>query len=594
MLNRKWFPWLIVAAGSIAYANSGNGVFVFDDFRSIVNNEHLRQPLHYWHWILASGRPIVMATLAANYRISGLNVWSYHAFNLGVHIAAALVVYGLIRRTLLLPELRPYHDKSAAGLAFAAALLWLVHPLQTESVTYIIQRAEALMGLFYLLTVYCTLRGTEAFPAGHGWFALAVLACALGMGSKEVMVTAPIVVLLYDRIFLAESWAELFERRWPLYVGLAATWVILMVPIQIALGLIRDPSGGGGVGFHVTKVSPQDYALSEPGVIVHYLRLVFWPYPLCLDYDWPVAASAVEIAAPLLMVMGLLAATAWALWRRPRIGFLGAVFFLILAPTSSFMPFVDLAFEHRMYLALAPLVLLLVLGVQELLEDWSRRRQWSPWQQSAAAAGILAASTATLGAVTFARNMDYRSDVGFWTSTVAARPDNVRAHLNLGMALARQGRFREAAEQFGAVVREHPDDAEATQDLGWALLEGGQLEEAVRFLQKALEIDSDHAAAHVNLAKAVFLEAKASEAAGRADEASGKKQEAISHLRTAIQSNPDDALARFDLAQALMDVGDVDGAIEQYRGALKVRPDLVEAKRGLERALRLQNGRKVR
>ena len=180
----------------------------------------------------------------------------------------------------------------------------------------------------------------------------AVVACALGMGTKEVMATAPIVVLLYDRCFLAGSFREAFRRRWPMYVGLAATWAILGALV------IAYPWGAAtGAGFGLAEAGPWEYARTQPGVILNYLRLSFWPSSLCFDYSWPIATSAGQIIPAAAVIAALLAATLWALRRAPALGFLGAWFFLILAPTSSFVPIItEVAAERRMYLPLAAVV----------------------------------------------------------------------------------------------------------------------------------------------------------------------------------------------------------------------------------------------
>jgi hypothetical protein len=314
---RRWAPWLIALAGLAAYANSLTGVFVLDDQRWIVESSPLRQL-----WPPSSSRPLVHLTLALNYAWSGLAPWSYHIVNLVIHVLAGLTLYGLARRTL------PHEPaESAAGLAASVALLWLVHPIQTESVTYVIQRAESLMGLFYLLTLYCAARGP-------GWEAGAVLACLAGMLTKPTMVTAPLAVVVCDHAF----WGR---HRWKFYAALAATWLALAWALRAGAG---DWERSAGYGFQA--VSALDYAMSQPAVIMHYLRLMVWPHPLCLDYAWPVGVSWPATVA----VAVALAATGWSLWRRPAAGAVAALFWLTLAPSSSFIPINDLAFEHRMYL----------------------------------------------------------------------------------------------------------------------------------------------------------------------------------------------------------------------------------------------------
>src|ERR1022692_1539631 len=210
MNERKFIPLMVVAAGLLAYHNSFTGPFIFDDFYSIEDNPTIHHLWPIWQTLspprigapTVEGRPLVNLSLAINYALGGYRLWGYHALNLTIHILAALTLFGIVRRTLLQPRLQERFGAAADGLALAVAVLWMVHPLQTESVTYIIQRAESLMGLFYLLTLYCFLRAAGAGgPGRFWWLAASVFACLLGMATKEVMVSAPLVVLLYDRTF---------------------------------------------------------------------------------------------------------------------------------------------------------------------------------------------------------------------------------------------------------------------------------------------------------------------------------------------------------------------------------------------------------
>ncbi len=210
---------LQVLALLLAYSNSFQGEFIFDDKPAIVDNQDVRRlwpllPAVYPSspGLTTAGRPVVCLSLAVNYAISGTEVWSYHAFNLLVHILATLTLFGVVRRTLELPKRSARFGRRSMGLALAAALIWGLHPLQTESVTYIVQRAESLVGLFFLLTLYCVVRGEQSTAWRH-WRLLAVACCGLGMASKEVMVVAPVLVLLYLRVFVFDSWREAFRAR---------------------------------------------------------------------------------------------------------------------------------------------------------------------------------------------------------------------------------------------------------------------------------------------------------------------------------------------------------------------------------------------
>ena len=284
----------LVVAVSATYANSFHGPFVFDDIPSIVENQSIRQlgsarvlaaPPDA---ITTTGRPVVNLSLAINYAIGGLAVEGYHVVNLAIHILAALALFGLVRRTLLLPKLSAQFGGTATGLALAAALLWAVHPLQTESVTYIVQRAEATVGLFYFLTIYCLLRGATT-TRGRTWYAAALATCTLGMASKEVMVTAPLVAVIYDRIFIAGSFKETLRRRRSLWLALASTWVLLTLLLYSS----HNRAGSAGFGLGITV---WEYARTQFGCIVHYLRLVFWPSPLVLDYGSAVASTVAAFA----------------------------------------------------------------------------------------------------------------------------------------------------------------------------------------------------------------------------------------------------------------------------------------------------------
>ena len=367
----RFAPLLIVAAGAIVYVNSFEGVFLFDDALHIEENPRIQQ---LWPVadVLSGRRPAVDFSLAVNYAIGGLDVGGYHAFNLVVHLLAALTLFGVVHRSLRGRRCQDHLGRAAPELALTIALIWVVHPLQTQSVTYIIQRGESMMGLYYLLTLYCIIRGSDS-SRRVVWCGVAVLAGVMGLASKAIMITAPLTVLIYDRAFLTKSFREAFRLRWGLYLALVASWGVLAL-CGVAQGVL-DPveRPGTGVGFGYKGVTPGEYLLTQSGVIMHYLRLSIWPHPLCLDYAWPVARSVREIVLPGLVIIGLLIGTLWALRRRPWLGFAGTWFFLILGPTSSIVPIRDPAFEHRMYLPLAAVVTVLVAAAFSLL-GWIFRR----------------------------------------------------------------------------------------------------------------------------------------------------------------------------------------------------------------------------
>ncbi|MFQ5494822.1 MAG: hypothetical protein ACE5EX_05535, partial [Phycisphaerae bacterium] len=339
------------------YANSVRGVFLFDDSVHILRNPRIGD-LSDWRRVLSGTRPVVDLTLAINHAIGEWNVTGFHIVNIAVHALAAVTLFGLIRRTMMLIAGPRRSDGASVWLPLAAAAVWALHPLQTQSVTYVIQRAESLMGRFYLLTLYGVVRGARSSRPAC-WYIIAVAACALGMGSKAVMITAPLVTLLYDRQFLAGSLSAALRKRWGLYLALFGTWGIQWF-VGITPRALNPSIAGAHVGLSYPGTTPLQYALTQLGVLTTYLKLAVWPRPLCLDYTWPVARTIGAVAPFALLILPLATVTAWALWKRTVAGFLGACFFLFLAPTSSVVPIKDALFEHRMYLPLASLTVLAV------------------------------------------------------------------------------------------------------------------------------------------------------------------------------------------------------------------------------------------
>jgi tetratricopeptide (TPR) repeat protein len=530
----------LALAALAAYHNSFAGPFVFDDIPAVLANPSIR---HLWPLgpVLAppadggltiAGRPLVNLSLALNYAISGTAVGSYHAVNLAIHLLAALALFGIVRRT-------PGGGGPAVFPAFVIALLWTVHPLQTESVTYVMQRAESLMGLCYLLTLYCFVRHAERGPAGGGiWAGLLLLSCLLGMATKEVMVSAPLVVLLYDRTFVAGSFAAAWRRRRRLYLGLAATWLLL------AYLVLGSDHRGGTAGFD-SGLAWWRYAATQARAILLYLRLAVWPRPLVFDYGTAVADRMGAVAPALLLVAGLLAGTGVALWRWPRAGFLGAWFFLILAPSSSVLPIATQTMaEHRMYLPLAAIVAAAVLGLRAGLGGQ----------------GLLlgVAAAAALGLATIRRNADYRSAQALWGDTAVKCPDNSRAFYNLGNAWRDLGRPVEAVAPYEAAVRLRPDFAEAQNNLASVLVQAHRPLDAVGHFQRSIALNPDLAAPRYNFANVLAR-------LGRADEA-------VAQYEAALRIDPGLAEAQTNLGHLLLELHRWAEAAAHYEAAARLRP----------------------
>ena len=571
---------VIALGGLLAYSNTLRVPFLFDDLSSILRNSTIRDlgslnalsaPLDATG---ATGRPLVNLSLAFNYAIGRTDVRGYHLFNLSVHVACAFLLFGIMRRTL---------SRESVFLAGAVALLWIVHPLQTESVTCIIQRTELLGGFFLLLTLYGFIRSTSSAHARF-WAIFSILACAFGMAAKEFMVTAPLLVLLYDRSFVSGTFRNAWRARHGYYLGLAATWIVL------AGLLVQFPQRNHNVGFGL-GVSSWDYLLTQCRALTLYLKLSLWPHPLVLDYGMPVDPSLTAVWWRAVIVVGLLSATVWALWRRPMLGFVGAWFFVILSPSSSFVPLTTQTIaEHRMYLPLASVVVLVVL----LLWRYTGRY----------ALPVSLGLGVALVAWTWQRNEIYASGLSIWADTVAKAPGNFRAHYNFGNALAAAIRSADALAQYEAALRLKPNEPTILYNYASTLVQSGRVPEGIVCFQEALKYGPAKADVLVNLGaalasaerfpeaieayrRAASLEPKASDiraSLGSALIAAGHLDEGIRELEAAVATDPSNLDARVELADILAEIGRIDEATAHYNKALGLQPGSAALRQRLEQA----------
>ena len=540
---------LIALAGAAAYANSFSGAFQFDDIPAILNNPSLRQLWPPWipleppqGGMTVSGRPILNLTFALNHAISGDRLWSYHALNLLIHVGAALALLGIVGRTrhrLGRPDAQP--------VAVAVALLWVVHPLTTEAVTYIVQRAESLMALLYLLTLYGFVRAAEAGAprAGITWSLASVTACWLGMGVKEVMVSAPVAVLLYDCLFVTGSWAGAWRARRGYYLALVASWLPL---VFLVAGTGWDRSGT-----FVSGVSWGGYWLSQGEAIARYATLCVWPHPLAIEYGPPTAPLGLAWLLAAIVLAGAGIAVA-ACVRGRGWGFLPAICVLVLAPTSVMPGILQFAAEHRMYLPLAAVLTALVIGGRALVGDrgWPR----GAWPV------LLGLAVVALAATTVVRNRVYRDGLLLWSDNVAKKPASAVAQANVGECLLDRGRAAEAVAYCERAVALDPSKPIAHFNLGLAYEQTQRWAQALAEFSAALRLNSRLFPAGIK--------------AGRMLSRLGRPAEAELALRQVAAAAPDLPEAHGDLGAALMRRGDRAGAMAEFERSLQLKPDQPE------------------
>jgi tetratricopeptide (TPR) repeat protein len=568
--------WLvaILLAGSIGavYVPALNVPFIFDDVDTIVRNESITAvlplfgstthpgPLHPPPNIPTAARPLVNLTFALNYRLGQLNPVGYHAVNAVIHFLSAMLLWAIVRRTLCLPYFAGRFDPVARWLALAVALIWALHPLQTEAVIYATQRTELMMALFYLATLYCSLRywAIQDLPLQHAaWLTLATISCLAGMASKEVMVSAPLIVLLFDRTFVSGSLANALRKSWPLYVALAATWILL-------LGLSAGSPHSSGAGFTLAS-SIYAWWFTQAKVTWLYFKLVIWPNPLLIHYNLPLVTTSFEAAPYMLPLLLLGIGTLVLLWRNHPVGFLGTWVFAILSPTFIVPVVTEMAAERRMYLPLVAIVVLLVVGCYQLailIASRRSKRESVPALRPATIAIPTLVLAIACGLMSAHRLGAYQQPLELWQQVLRWQPENETAYLAIGKYFDDAGDAASAVPYFREAVRLEPQLAQARSSLGVVLIRTNAYDEAAAQFAAGAELAPADIRMFANRAMALGL-------AKRNDEALIAYQEAISRA-------PDDWILYNNLAEVLKNLGRHQEAIKTCEQALRLNPEWLD------------------
>lgn len=393
---------LIAVSILLAYSNTFHASFHFDDSANIVENHNIRT-LDNWTDIARSHRGIAMLSFAVNYALGGLNVTGYHIVNTAIHIVNSILIYFLIFITLNRIESFKGLEKK---IAIYTALLFALHPIQTQAVTYIVQRMEILASMFMLAGLLLFIKGVETSKmiAKVLLYAATTASFLIGFYSKEIAITLPALIIIYDYCFLSGGNLKKLIGRWPIYLVLLAGFIFLAAPtfsgLQETPGSAGEAAVGGfqSAGFGVRSITPKEYLFTQFNVLVYYITLLIAPVNQNLDYDFPVSQGLFEVPVvtqgtvlniplppPIVSLIIILAIIGFALYfltnRASRITNHGRLiaffilwFFIILSPTSSFVPIIDVIFEHRLYLASAGYFLLFSLFVEKIFGNIGTRR----------------------------------------------------------------------------------------------------------------------------------------------------------------------------------------------------------------------------
>ena len=614
---------VIVIAAFLIYSNTFHNFFNFDDLNNIVDNSTIKNIDNFWP--PAGTRYIGSLTFAINYRLGGLDPFGYHIVNLAIHMFNALLVYWLVALTLITPYMIRSKRNNQYLIAFLCSMLFVSHPMQTEAVTYLVQRFASLATLFYLMTLVAYIKfrqGSESqnrviksivsdIPRGLAtgsageyneknvpcsetprglvagglqsglWYLAALTSAIFAMYTKEIAFTLPVVMLIYELMFFEGSTRKRILFLIPFVLTMLIIPLTLIGGTAVSLTEIKGIDEVAGKMSDTQDIPRMHYLYTQFRVIVTYIRLLFLPVMQNLDYDYPVYTSFFNaevfmsfVFLLLVPVMGIY------LYRKLqssdsegrdvlRLGFFGLLwFFVTLSVESSIIPIRDVIFEHRVYLPSVGFFMVLTAASKMA---WTRFRGG---YSRKALVYITVFLVVVLSVATYKRNAVWKDEVSLWEDTLKGSPNKSRPHNNLGTAYANQGHIDEAINEYKTALKIKPDFAGAHYNLGTAYGKRGRIDEAIKEFQEALKNNPDYAEAHNNLGTAYSQQ-------GRLDEASNE-------YKTALKIKPDYVDAHKNLGNVYEEQGRLDEAINEFKAALKINPYYVDAYNNLGSAYLMQ------
>jgi tetratricopeptide (TPR) repeat protein len=631
-----WLPILLIVLGVlIVYSNTWRSPFVLDDIHTIVE-EDARRTLYFTVERLFGNRSLPIFSFDLNYYFNGLNVSGYRAVNIGIHIISSIGVFWLaywlsvrVYKTRII-TLGQVQVSNHLFLAELAGLFFAVHPIQTQAVTYIVQRLASMAAMFYILALWAYVKYRLSLDARSQkiWAGLSLAATIAAMHSKETAITLPIIILLLEILVFTLSgkkqkwwrvnmdWRSLVRR-----IPLVTPWLLTILIIPAYSLEVRDllwhiesePSSMAGdtfldkvnirkissVSAETTQIPRQTYFLTQINVVRTYLRLVAWPSGQNIDHDYPLTVrirDKATIASFVLHVVMML--TALIFWkRRRRIAALGILFFYIaLLPESSFIPIVDVMFEHRLYLPMVGAALFVGDMGQLLLERVGFRVKQRAWAE-VAVIGISTILIFSLAVAGYVRNRTWKDEISLWTDATQKSPNKARPHNNLAKAYLDRQMFDRAEEMYKRELEIDPNSVSGHNNLGSIYGVQGKYEEAIKEIQQALAKNPNHDAAYNNLGNVLMLQGKLVESEEAYDKSialntkdagvyrnlgdvlakQGKYEKAVGAYQQAVSMVPDQPLWHSKLGAALGALHRTKEAKAELEIAIKLNPQLANA-----------------
>jgi tetratricopeptide (TPR) repeat protein len=567
---------LMAALVTLAYSNTFQAPFLFDDVHNIVENPYIKiKDLSFKALAQAAtkspteSRWLSNVSFAINYYFTGMAVPSYHIVNIIIHILCGITLYYLSLTTLTL-RFCSQRYRHFREIAFFASFLWLLHPVQTNGVTYIVQRMTSLATLLFLISMLAYAKGRIQKQAGKrlALLLLSSFSGLLAIISKENAIMLPVMILGYEIFFLKQYSAKHFNKN-IIFTGLALFLFSAVIVVMFYFDGGNPfasilPGGYGGRDFTLSE-----RLLTQPRVILHYLSLLFWPAPgrLNLNYDFLISKGLLVPPITVIAILGLLfmVAAIFLLFNRNKLLSFALFWFLgNLIIESSIIP-LEIIFEHRMYLPATFVIIALISVGYELF--YNKEKKLSV---------VLACIMVLFAFLTWQRNADWQSEVRIWSDIVAKSPNLARAHVNLGKGLVREGKFEEAENILRRAITLDPRDGNAYLNFAIVLDYQNHLDQALLYSDKALE------AGNANPAKIHQVK-------GLAYSKQGNLHSAILEMEKALRFEPDSAKIHVNLGIVYGRSGNRSKAEEHFRKASSLDPDNGFALQNLGIVLEKQN-----
>lgn len=550
------------------YSSSLKGPFLLDDGRNIEKNSNIRMTRLTWnnlnqiaHSGLLPNRPLAYISFALNYYLHRYNVVGYRLINILIHLVSGILLYLVVKNTMVLPVVTSRYGHFM-WIPYVAACVWLIHPLHSQSVTYIVQRMTSMAAMFYMLSMwlYIKARQSDRTIFQMVLFAGCGISGILALGTKETSATLPVFIFLYEWFFFQDLSPGWLKRRIILIVGVGVLFCSV-----VFLYTDGQPLAKIMATYKTRDFTLLQRVLSESRVVILYLGLIFYPHPdlLNLDYDFPLSYSIIDPPTTLLAFAIIIGMLTLAFWLAPKDRLVSYCLFWFLGNLviESTVVGLELVFEHRTYLPSMLIVVMTILLVNRYLRP-------NLLKVVAVISLIM-----VLSVWTYERNSVWNSDVTLWQDVVKKSPQKARPHNNLGNALRRQGKLSEAIYHFKEALRIDPNYAKAHNNLGIVLATQGDAETALSHFYLALELNPSYAEAYSNIGVTLARQ--------------GRLDEAINNFSIALRLKPDYAKVHNNLGAALVRQGRLKDALEHFKAALLIKPDDLEIHNNLNLCLRL-------